>query len=507
MIYRFSDLQKHTELACDACVIGSGAGGGVIAKELQEAGLKVILIEEGQFVELSDLPIADTARSAALLYRDGGTSMILGKPNIMYAEGRVVGGSTFINGAMCWRTPQKILKQWQWERGLHNFSEEQMNLYFSRVEKIIHAKPMIPEARNRDGELLKLGAERLGYRIQANIRSQDHCVGANQCLVGCPTGAKQSTATTYIPAFLRAGGVLITQCRVKKICTRGRSVSGVEGWFVDPQTKKKTFRLTIKSPIVIASCGAIQTPALIKRSGIRDEGRHLGKHLRVHPNTKVSAVFNERVEAWKGVNQSHQITEFFDEGILMAINFIPPGIMAMALPPQIPDIFRVMKEEYHHMISGAALIDDTSSGRVYHGPFDSAWPIYHINQHDFNKALKAVALLCEVFFAAGARKCYLPFHNLWQIRSVDEIRKIFSMNFRPNDLDLMTVHVMGTARMGVDPKNSVINSHGEFHNVKGLFVADASVFPSSIGVNPQITIMALATRTAEYIANHFRRYI
>ncbi len=507
MIRTFADIQKNVEITCDVCVVGSGAGGAVVAKELQEAGLRVVLIEEGSHVTLADLPIADTARSAALLYRDGGTSAILGKPNIIFAEGRVVGGSTFMNGGMCWRTPHKILKQWQWERGLHNFSEEQMQAYFARVENIIQAKPMIAEAANRDGELLKLGAERLGYKVKENIRSQDHCVGANQCLVGCPTGAKQTTANTYVPAFLKAGGELFADCRVRRITSRGTTATGVEGYFVNPITRKKTFRLRIKSHVVVASCGAIQTPSLIKRSGIRDAGGNLGKNLMVNPNTKVVGVFNEKVNAWKGVNQSHQITEFFDEGILIALNFIPPGIMSLALPTKIPNLLQVMKDEYHHMIAGAALIEDTSSGAVYNGPFGSVWPIYNISQYDFKKGLRAIALLCEVFFAAGARKCYLPFHDLWQIRSIDEIEKIFEMNLKPTDLELMTVHVMGTARMGVSPKHSVVNSHGEFHNIKGLFVADASVFPSSIGVNPQITIMALATRTAEYIANHFRQYV
>lgn len=507
MIYTYENISKNTHIHCDVCVIGSGAGGAVVAKELQAVGLKVVLLEEGSHVPLDALPLADTARSARLIYRDGGSTVIYGKPNIVYAEGRVVGGSTFMNGAMCWRTPEKILKQWQWERGLENFSVEQMQNYFERVEKIIQAKPMLAEAKNRDGELLKLGAERLGYRVRENLRSQDHCVGANQCLVGCPTGAKQTTANTYIPQFIHSGGDVYANCRVNRVVTHGTEVTGVEACVIHPDTQKKLCTLKVTSAIVVASCGAIQTPALLKRSGLGDAGGHLGKNLMVHPNAKVVAVFNEKVNAWKGVNQSHQITEFFDEGILMALNFIPPGIMSLALPVKIPNVLQVLKDEYHHMVAGAALIEDTSSGVVKTGPFQSVWPVYNLNAHDFKKTLRAVALLCEVFFSAGARKCYLPFHNLWKIESVDEIEKIYKMNLKVHDVELMTVHVMGTARMGVNPQQSVVNSHGEFHNMKGLFVADASVFPSSIGVNPQVTIMALATRTAEYIANHFQKYV
>lgn len=506
MIHQFSDIQKNLNLTCDVCVVGSGAGGAVVARELQEAGFNVILLEEGPYVAQKDLPVADTVASSSLLYRDGGTSVIVGKPSIMFAEGKVVGGSTVVNGGMCWRTPEKILKQWQWERGIHDFYYQKMNDYFERVEKMIHAKPTIPEAHNRDGELLKLGAERLGYRVQENIRAQDTCVGANQCIMGCPTGAKKSMANSYVPAFLEKGGELFTHCRVKKVLTKGRTAIGVDGHIVDPMTGKKVFKIRVRSKVVVSSCGAIHTPALLKRSGIRDEGRQLGKNLMVHPNTKVIGVFNERVDAWRGVNQSHQITEFFDEGILMAINFLPPGVMAMAMPPKIPQLLDVLKEEYHHMVMGAALVDDTGTGVVRNGPFGSVLPMYNLNAHDFRKAKRAIALLCEVFFAAGAKKCYLPFSELYQITSIDEIPKIFQMNIPLTDLELMTVHVMGTARMGVNPKQSTVNSHCEFHNIKGLFVADASVFPSSIGVNPQLTIMALATRTASYIINHFRNY-
>ncbi len=506
MIHNGFDIHDDLEIRAEACVIGSGAGGAVVAKELQEAGLKVVLLEEGPYVTLENLPVSDMAKTSELIYRDGGTLVILGKPSIIYTEGRVVGGSTFMNGGMCWRTPPKILKQWQWQAGLADFSADKMTRHFERVEAIIQARPMIAEARNRDGELFKLGADRLGYKIQENIRSQNHCVGANQCMAGCPTGAKQSTATTYVPAFLQAGGELYTRCRVHEILTQGNRAVGVAARFIDAKTGKAGRRLTVRAPIVVCSAGAVQTPALLKRSGIRDAGGQLGRNLMVHPNAKVVAVFNERIEAWKGVNQSHQIVEFFEEGILMAINFVPPGILAMILPAKIPDVLQVLQDEYHHMINGAVLIDDTGTGRVRTGPLGSVWPTYDINAHDFRKTLRAVALMCEVFFAAGAKKCYLPFHEPWVIHGVDEIQKIFSSNIKPQDVEMMTLHIMGTARMGSDPRASVVDSHGECHNVSGLFVADASVFPSAIGVNPQITIMALATRTAEFIAEHRRNY-
>lgn len=506
MIHRYADITKNQNVTCDVCVVGSGAGGASLAKELVEAGLSVVMLEEGGYYSTEDFRVDDTVGSTARLYRDAGGTIIFGRPNIMLAEGRCVGGSTTMNGGMCWRTPEKIMKRWQWEHGLNDFTPTKMERYFTRVEQIIHAQAMIPEARNRDGELVRDGAQKLGYAVNANIRSQDRCVGSNMCMTGCPTGAKQSTLLSYIPLFEKAGGHIYTNCRVKKVVVKGGRALGVNGVFIHPLSKERGFKIRVRSPVTVICGGAVQTPALLLRSGIRDDGRQLGKNLMVHPNVKVLAVFDEEVRGWQGVIQGYQVTQFFDEGILMASNFCPPGVIAIALPLMGSEIMSILKQEFHHMVLGGALIEDTGSGRVFAGPGDVAIPTYKLNQHDFHQAIRGTALLAEVFFAAGAKKCYLPFSGFNEIRSIDDIPKIYQQRIRPIDLEMLTVHVMGTARMGVNPKTSVVGPAGEFHNVTGLFVADASVFPTSIGVNPQVTIMAIATYTAHHIAENFRRY-
>lgn len=507
MIYQYTDITKNIDETCDVCIIGSGAGGAPAAKELAEAGLSVILLEEGGYFITEDFQNTDLIGNVCKLYRGGGSTVAFGKPNVAYVEGRCVGGSTTINGGMCWRTPEKILKRWQWENGLVDLTPKKMDFFFNRVEDIISAKPVIPESRNEDSELLKKGAERLGYEVKANIRAHRTCVGTNQCLTGCPTGGKQSTLVSYIPAFIKAGGELYANCRVKKIKTKGGRCVGVVGNIIDPETKEKKFKVRIRSKVTIVSCGSIQTPSLLMKSRIPDTSKTLGKNLMLHPNTKVVGVFDEPVYGWKGVNQEFQVTEFFDEGIIMGVNFVPPGFMSLALTSYGSDFIQTMKEIYNHCVVGAALIEDTSRGRVINLPFDTAIATYSLNEEDFRKSLRASALMAEIYFAAGAKKVYLPFDKLQQINTIDEIRKIYEYPIRPVDLELMTVHIMGTCQMGADPKKSVINGFGECHNVKGLFVADASVFPSSIGVNPQETIMALSTRTAFYIAENASAYL
>jgi choline dehydrogenase-like flavoprotein len=312
--------------------------------------------------------------------------------------------------------------------------------------------------------------------------------------------------TSYLPLFTKAGGVLYSDCLVQKVIVKGGHAVGVDGVFIDPTTRSKGRKIKVRSKVTVVCGGAVQSPALLMRSKVRDDGKQLGKNLLVHPNVKVLAVFDEEVRGWNGVIQGFQITEFFDEGILMAVNFTPPGIVSIALPLMGDEIMQILKNEFHHMVLGGALIEDTSSGRVVCGPFGTALPIYNLNAHDFRQAIRGTALLAEVFFSAGAKKCYLPFANFPEIRSIDDIPRIYEQKIRPLDMEMLTVHVMGSCRMGIDPQRSVVNPSGEMHNVHGLYVADASVFPSSIGVNPQVTIMALATRTAEHIAENFSRY-
>lgn len=506
MILTYREIDKNIDESCDVCVVGSGAGGAVAAKELAEAGFKVILLEEGGHFSQPSFNNTDTLSSLINLYRDAGTTVLLGKPNVLVAEGRCVGGSTTINGGMCWRTPDKILKRWQWEKGLVDLTPKKMEPFFKRVDDMLHVSPVLPEARNEDAEILKRGAEKLGYRVKPNLRAADNCVGTNQCITGCPTGGKQSTLVTYIPAFLKKGGTLIANCRVKTLMLSGHRVTGVKGVIVDPQTKKTKCRVKIRAAITVICGGAIQTPALLKRSHVPNRSRLLGENLLTHPNTKVIGVFDGPVYAWKGVNQAYQVTEFMDEGIIMGVNFLPPGIAALALPFCGRRWLPVMKEIYNHSVIGAALIEDTSRGRVHALPFDQVVATYHLNERDFIQAKRATALLAEIYFAAGAKKVFLPFTNLAEINTIDEIRKIYEYPLRPLDLELMSVHVMGTCQMGNDPKTSVINPWGEYHGVKGLFVADASIFPSSIGVNPQVTIMAMATRTAHHISDNRAAY-
>jgi len=490
MVWTWPDYRSPLSLSADVVVVGTGAGGAPVAYALARAGLEVILLEEGSYVP-TPMFTQEPSRMMQILYRDAGTSMMQGKPPIFFSEGRCVGGSTVINGGMCWRTPDHILEFWEKKKGLPELSPAQMGPIFEEVERMISALPQDPESLGEANRLFVLGAERLGLKPIPNHRAQIHCMGTNACIFGCPTGAKQSTLVSYIPKALNLGAELYANVRVERIVRKGGRIVGVRGYTVT-HLGKKGFPVEVSAKCVVLSCGAIETPALLARSGYKN--RWLGRNLLAHPNAKAVGIYPEPVRLWIGAHQSHQV-HLHEEGIILAIAGVPPALFGLALPFVGKEAADMM-ELYPHMVVGGTLAEDTVSGRLLFHPFGRPIPFYQITPLDSYRLRRGVALMAELHFAAGAHSVILPFSRLPIIRSRDEMKKIFDPSLPDEDMELMTVHLMGTCRYGRTPEEGAVDPWGKLWGVEGCYVADASVFPGPVGLNPQETIMALSTRTA-----------
>jgi choline dehydrogenase-like flavoprotein len=212
----------------------------------------------------------------------------------------------------------------------------------------------------------------------------------------------------------------------------------------------------------------------------------------------VQAIFDEEVEAWKGVHQAYQVREFQDEGFLFAAVNIPPGLLAMTVPHYGKKLAEVMAD-YHRIVNAGLLLEDTTTGRIALAPGGRPYARYDLNDFDAQRLVRGTALLCELLFEAGARRIVAPFEGVPDLHSHEDVKKLYERPVPKKAMELFTVHIMGTARMGGDPTRHVCDSYGKVHDADGLWVSDASLFPSSIGVNPMETIMALATRNAERI--------
>jgi choline dehydrogenase-like flavoprotein len=503
-VFTRADIHGDTVIDCDVVVVGSGAGGSPVAAELAEAGFDVAIVEEGSYYQTRDFT-ADTSAMVRQLYRDGGATIAIGNPPIMFQEGRAVGGSTVINGGMSWRTPEDILARWRDEAGVADLTSKQLEPYYERVEKRIHVAPMDEAAIGNDNWLLKKGADAKGWKIVGNLRNQAHCVGSNRCPFGCPTGAKQSALVSYIPRALHFGARVYADVRVDRITFHGKRATGVTGAVRDADGNK-LHHVVVRAKLVVAACGAIHTPALLARSGVHSRSGELGGNLSLHPNVKVVAIFDEDVTSWKGAHQAFQVREFADQGLgcFAAVN-VPPSVLAMSLPHRGAQMGQLM-DQYNHMIVAGLLCEDTTTGRVktINGRPQA---FYQLAEHDAANMQRGLVLLSELLFAAGAKRVLLPFHHARELQSADEAHRVLDRPIPTKGWEVVTVHMMGTARMGTDRLHSVTDAHGFVHDVDRLLVADASLFPSPCRVNPMETIMALATRAAGHVIDNARRYV
>jgi choline dehydrogenase-like flavoprotein len=495
MIFKHQDYLTQKEYSADVVVVGTGAGGGAVGAELAQAGFEVLFIEEGGYHPTSSFN-AYATESIPRLYREASGTVAFGKPPIPYVEGRCVGGSTVINGGMTWRTPEDVLENWVKITGTTDFSPKAMEPLFERVEKNIHADRQLDLSVGEDNRIMAEGAKKMGWRSEVNRRNQQACVGSNNCIFGCPTGAKQSTLVSYLPKAWEHGASCLTELRIEKLVIKNGKCRGVVGRAYNPRTRKQDIEVRVHAKVVIIACGAVQTPLLLLGHKLGRPSRQLGKNLLLHPNAKVLAVYPREVKAWQGVSQWTQIREFINEGILFAENFVPPSALAAYLPFHGNKIFNLM-QDYNRMVVSGVLVEDSTSGEVRRGPWGMAMPRYDITPLDFARFQKGVRLLAEMHFAMGATKVILPFSNFPVATEVDQLRRIDGPTITPEVLELFTVHLMGTARMGTRDSESVLNLAGELWDLPGCYVADASVFPTAIGVNPQVTIMALATRIAQ----------
>jgi choline dehydrogenase-like flavoprotein len=500
-----ADVTADLRVDCDVVVVGSGAGGATMAAELAAAGVRVVLIEEGGYHRTESFG-PQSMRALRTLYRDGGGGMAIGKPSVLFAEGRCVGGSTVVNGGMSWRTPPRVLARWAAAEGIDGIGEAEMAPFFDEVEAWLSVTEQDPETIGRDSELLHAGARALGWRIVANRRNQLHCAGTNNCNSGCPTGAKRSMLVTAVPRALAHGARLFADCRVERVTCDGRGrVAGVTGRFRSPDGRRGP-ALAVRANVVVVAGGAVQTPALLSRSGFRSASGQLGRNLAMHPNANVIAFFDEEVTGWHGVHQAYQVREFEADGIILTANNLAPPMLAALMPGHGRELGELMAA-YNRVVTAGPLVEDTCAGRIRALPGLGPQVFYQICDRDAARVVRGVALTAEAMFAAGARRVLLPVAGAPPLNSLAEVRRLLAAPVPKRALRLFSVHLMGTARMSEDTRRGVVDSYGEFHGVRGLFVCDASLFPGPTGLNPMQTIIALAVRNARHLLDHRDDYI
>jgi choline dehydrogenase-like flavoprotein len=468
-------------------VIGTGAGGAPVAKELAEGGMSVVMLESGTRFTTDDFN-ARPRDMTAKLYRDAGQTVTFGNVPIVLPLGEGEAGTTLINSGTCFRTPDVILESWGERFGLEGMSAAELDPYFRRVEREIHIAQVPEDLAGNNALVIKRGAEQLGWSGDFIFRNASGCIGSGVCAFGCPTSSKLHMGLTYVPRAWDAGATSYTECRAEKLVIEGGWVRGVDARAAGGG------RLRVECEIVIVACGALFTPLFLRANGLGGESGELGNNLALHPATGVRARFAEEINMARGVPQSYYIDEFCDEGIMFEGAAGPPDYAAMSFPFS-GEEHRARMLDYLHIAQFGVMVSDTSRGSVRALPGGALHMSYDLNDHDLRAFKRGIELLCECYWAAGAEEVYPPIEGLGVLRDgdVDSVRR---HDLRAHQLTLMAFHPMGTARADGRPEHGVVDGDLKLHGVGGLYVSDASVLPSSLGVNPQVTIMALATRLA-----------
>ena len=482
----------------DFVVVGSGAGGAPAALVLAEAGHDVIVLEEGPRVRPEDRGLA-TSEAFGRLFRDKGTQVAMGRSVIPILQGRCVGGTTVVNGAIVWRLPEDAYERTFGSIGARDAVPlRALEAKFDRIEKDLSVAPPSDALLGGNGRLMRRAADVMGYRGHAIRRNVVDCQGSAHCLEACPTQRKQSMEVTYLPAAERLGARVVGGREVRTIEVRGDRAVAVRG----RDAEGHAFVVEARRGVVLAA-SAIQSPCILRRSGLGGRD-HVGAHFRVHPGTAVMGIYPDDVRIWEGATQSYEVDEFRTDGFKLETVSLPLELAGVRLAG-IGESFTRAIADYPKMAVWGVQVRAEAEGRV--APSGGHAKIaFTPSERDMLVFKRGVKLLAEMHFAAGAKRVYPGVHGgPYELFSCDEVDALDDLPIDPRAYGMIASHLFGTCRMARDAADGVVGLDFGVHGVTGLWVVDASVFPTNLGVNPQHTIMAMAMHAADGISERAPR--
>ena len=505
-------LRADLHRTADVVVIGTGAGGAVTAARLAEAGFEVVVLESGAYRTRADFNERE-AELTEQLYADGALRTT-DDASVALVQGNTVGGSTTVNWMIMLRTPDFVLDQWATESGVYGMTPREMGPVFERVEREVHASAVPEDAHSANNRILLDGARSLGWKVSTAQINATNCVRCGFCGVGCRHDAKQSTLVTFVPRALAAGATLHADTHVDRIEIRERdSGSGtppmkrVHATVRDPYSGRPARTLTIDAPIVVVAGGAIGTPALLQRSGLGGGG--VGQWLRLHPTTAIWGRYDREIVTSTGIPLTTMCDEHLrwrgtDFGFWIETPPMHPSFTAAAMPG-FGQSHRTLMSSFNQLGVLIGLTRDgaersRSSGRVRVNRRGETSIAYALTAEDQRRVRASLSATAQLHFAAGAREVGTMHTRPIVVRSAADVARLEEGSVGPNRIGLFSAHVNGTCRMGTDPSTSGATPEGERHGVRGLYISDGSLLPTSLGVNPQETIMAVATVLAERMA-------
>ena len=498
-------IDRDTTLECDVVVAGSGAGGGVVAGLLAQAGRSVVVLEKGPNPGSRDMTQVEGDMLGAL-YLDGALLMTQ-SGSLPILAGSCVGGGTVINYTTSFPLPAPVRAEWGARSGLSLFAGPAFDASFARVNARLGVGTRWTTPGTRDA-ILERGCRALGWHVDVIPRNVTDCkeqLECGYCTYGCRHGAKNSTARTYLADAARCGSRLVARCDVERILVERGRATGVIASVPGPDGARHT--ITVRAKVVVAACGAVNTPALLARSGIG--GAAVGRGLRLHPATAVAGIFPDRVEPWTGGLQTRYSDQLADQtdgyGVKLETAPVHFALPASGFGWQSPRQFKEDVSRLGNLSIVGVLLRDRDAGRVAVSRQGRPRVHYELSRFDERHVRAGLRGAAQVLAAAGATELFSlhtpparahPGEKGWLDRFVADCD---ARGYRRCHMSYISFHQMGGAALGSDPGRSVAGETGEVHGVRGLYVADGGAFPTSSGVNPMITIMAIADHVAHAI--------
>jgi choline dehydrogenase-like flavoprotein len=485
-------------LRADVVVVGSGASGAVMAYELARSGAKVIVLEAGPYVPSTEFK-EHTRTAMEQLYADAG-NQTNATGDLAVLQGSCVGGSTVVNAAVCFRPPNQVLEHWQREHGLENLTAETLDPYFDRVERNLSIHVNEPHEVNYNGRLLLEGAKKVGIPASPTSRNVKNCVLSGHCISACKTDRKQSMLVTYLPWASELGAQIFCSTRAERFEVEGKRVRAVEAVATDSSGVEKPVR--VEAGLVVVAAGPIQTPLLFQRNELANSSGQVGMNFACHPSLAMLGEHDKEIYAWVGATISAHAGNVEDplgSGYLLEAGMVGPLVTSTWIDGGVGPEYVNFIENSKRYQAAVALIHDHNVGRVY---MDGARKRidYDVDDRDFERLREALRGTARIYFAAGAKRVFLPTTRRTTIESKGEIDSVInSLENGKNKYRLTSYHPQGTMRMGADPAKSVVSPSGLCHDLDNVYVPDASIFPSSIMVNPQVTVYGMASYIADSI--------
>ena len=501
-----TDLKANRVVDCDVCIVGSGAGGAVLAAGLVEQGHKVVMLEEGGYYDQDNFKLNE-GEAYFNLYQDRGTRATTDLA-ITVLQGRSVGGSTTINWTTCFRTPQRVMSHWEKHFGVQGINAESLGPHFDAVEQRLGIQEWPLERVNENNKVLVEGCKKLGWEVNPLRRNVRSCANTGFCGMGCPIGAKQAMHRTYIQDALDLGLTVYADARAQAFESSGRRVQSLRAQILDRATSRPTgVSITVKAKVFVSSCGAINGPALLLRSGLTGNGR-VGKRTMLHPVVALTALHEQEILPFYGAPQSAGSHQFIDRGSDKVGFFLESAPLHPALASLGFGGFGNMQGEYLEKLAHTGVILALSVDGLVPGDEGGTVSLrgdgrirfdYPVGEHLKESFKKAHQVMAEINFAAGAKQVASAHVEPVIMSSKSDMNMLDQAEYGAFKHGIFSAHQMGGCSMGADPQASVVDSNLKFHTMDNLYVVDGSALPTALGVNPSQTIYGLAHRARRII--------